>query len=255
MRSLRTIAGSVLVFAILLCAWQYATASGWISPILLPSPLDTGRFLWESVLDGMLFGALLVTLRRLVVGYALGLFLGVVMGFAMYHSPIARNTMGLAALGLQTLPSICWSPLAILWFGQTEPAMYFVVIMGSVWAMSIAVENAIRAVPPLYLRAARVMGSRGAHTWRTIVFPAALPQLVAGAKLCWAFSWRSLMSAEIYVTIIDRMGLGQLLHFGRELNAMEQVMGVMLVIIAVGLFIDRMVFVPMERRLRQLRGL
>lgn len=255
MRRVRTAIGSVLVFTALLAVWQYVTASGFVSPILLPSPLDTGRFLWDSMLDGTLFDALLVTLRRLVAGYAMGLALGVLMGLALYHSAVARNTLGLAALGLQTLPSICWSPLAILWFGQTEAAMYFVVIMGSAWAMSIAVENAIRAVPPLYVRAARVMGSRGAHTWRTVIFPAALPQLVAGAKLCWAFSWRSLMSAEIYVTIIDQMGLGQLLHFGRELNAMDQVMGVMVVIIAVGLFIDRLLFIPAEYRLRRLRGL
>jgi ABC-type nitrate/sulfonate/bicarbonate transport system, permease component len=255
MRIARTVAGSALVFAAVFGVWQWVTASGLISPILLPSPLDTLRFLRDSFFDGMLTEAFLVTLRRLVVGYMMGLGLGVLMGLMLYRSPIARNTLGLAALGLQTLPSVCWSPLAILWFGQTEQAMYFVVIMGSVWAMSIAVENAIRAVPPQYVRAARVMGSRGAHTWRTVIFPAALPQLVAGAKLCWAFSWRSLMSAEIYITIIDRMGLGQLLHFGRELNAMDQVMGVMLVIIAVGLVIDRFAFVPLERRMRRLRGL
>lgn len=252
---MRTAALSFAVLIALLAAWQLATGSGWVSPILLPSPLDTARFLWDSTVDGLLPAALCVTLVRLAVGFAIGLLLGLALGLLLYLSPVARNTVGLLALGLQTLPSVCWTPLAILWFGQSEYSMYFVVIMGSVWAMSIGTENAIRAVPPVYVRAAQVMGSRGTHTWRTVVLHAAMPQIIASAKLCWAFAWRSLMSAEIYISIITRMGLGQLLHFGRELNAMDQVMAVMAVIIAVGLAIDRLAFVPVERYLRRTRGL
>lgn len=252
---MKTAIWSTLIFIAFLALWQWITGTGWISPILLPSPLDTGRFLVDSVREGLLPTALWITMTRLIVGYVIGLALGLGLGLLLYKSPVARSTLGLAALGLQTLPSVCWAPLAILWFGQTEKAMYFVVVMGSMWAMAIAAENAIRAVPPLYIRAARVMGSHGLHTWRTVVFPAALPQILAGAKLGWAFAWRSLMAAEIYVTIISRMGLGQLLHFGRELNAMDQVMGVMIAIIVVGFLTDRMLFVPVEKYLRRTRGL
>ena len=252
---MKTVLGSVLILAAFLAAWQWVTASGHISPILLPSPLDTGRYFLDSIKNGLMPSALAVTLGRLLIGYAVGLSLGGLLGLLLYASSLARGTLGLAALGLQTLPSVCWAPLAILWFGQTETAMYFVVVMGSMWAVAMATESAIRGVPPIYISAARVMGSRGWHTWRTVVWPAAQPQLLAGAKLGWAFAWRSLMAAEIYVTIMSRLGLGQLLHFGRELNAMDQVMAVMAVIVLVGLLADRAVFLPAERYLRRTRGL
>lgn len=252
---MKTMLWSLAVLLVFLGIWEWVVVSGLVSPILLPSPADTARYIAGGFADGVLTSALIVTLSRLVIGYAMGLGLGLGAGLLLYKSPVAQNTLGLAALGLQTLPSVCWTPLAILWFGQTEWAMYFVVVMGSMWAMAIATENAIRSVPPIYAKAARVMGSRGWNTWRTVTLPAALPQIIAGAKLGWAFAWRSLMASEIYVTIITRMGLGQLLHFGRELNAMEQVIGVMILIIIIGLFIDRCLFVPLERYLRNTRGI
>jgi NitT/TauT family transport system permease protein len=247
--------GPAAVGMLFLCGWEWVCGQGWVSPILLPSPLDTAGYLIGSVRDGLLPEAVGITLRRLVIGYAMGLALGVGLGLLCYASSLARDTLGLAALGLQTLPSVCWAPLAILWFGQTEGAMWFVVVMGSMWAVAIASENAVRGVPPLYIRAARVMGARGIYLWAGVMFPAAQPQLLAGAKLGWAFAWRSLMAAEIYVTIIEHMGLGQMLHFSRELNAMDQVMAVMMVIILVGLLADRLVFLPLERYLRRTRGL
>src|SRR5437870_199376 len=126
------------------------------------------------------------------------------------------------ALGLQTLPSVCWVPLALLWFGQTEAAMLFVVVMGTIWSVAIATESGVRNVPPIYARVARTMGSSDFHTWIHVIVPAALPAIVSGVKQGWAFAWRSLMAAEIYVTILTGFGLGHLLHYGRELHAMDQ---------------------------------
>lgn len=246
---------SLVIFAAFIGFWHWLTASGRISPILLPSPRDTMLYLLEAFRDGSMVSALWITLGRLLIGYAMGLALGLALGILLYASALSRSTLGLVALGLQALPSVCWAPLAILWFGQTEGAMYFVVVMGSMWGIALGCGNALRAVPEKYLRAARVMGSKGADTWLTVMFPAALPQILGGAKLGWAFAWRSLMSAEIYVTLITRMGLGQLLHFGRELNAMDQVAAVMLVIIAVGLLADRAIFAPVEQFLRRTRGI
>ncbi len=243
-----------ILFAGFLALWQYASLAGWISPILLPSPGEIGSYLLAATADGTLPAALGITLSRLAVGYTLGLTIGMGLGLLLHASPLARATLGLLALGLQTLPSVCWAPLSLLWFGQTEQAMYFVVVMGSLWAIAIATENAIRSVPKLYIQAARVMGSKGLHTWRTVIFPAALPQLLSGATLGWAFSWRSLMAAEIYVTIISRLGIGQLLHFGRELHAMDQAMAVMVVIVFVGYLSDKLLFSPLEKRLRATRG-
>ena len=98
------------------------------------------------------------------------------------------------------------------------------------------------------------MGSEGFHQWTRVILPASLPFLVSGMKQGWAFAWRSLMAAEIYVTILTGFGLGHLLHYGRELNAMEQVIGVMLVIVVIGLVADRILFSPWERFLHRRWG-
>jgi NitT/TauT family transport system permease protein len=112
----------------------------------------------------------------------------------------------------------------------------------------------VRNVPPIYARAARTMGSSGLHTWFRVMLPAALPFVVTGMKQGWAFAWRSLMAAEIYVTIITGFGLGHLLHYGRELHAMEQVVGIMLVIVLIGLAADRVLFSPWESFLHRRWG-
>jgi NitT/TauT family transport system permease protein len=121
-------------------------------------------------------------------------------------------------------------------------------------SLLIAVDNGVRNLPPIYVRAARTMGSNGFHTLRAVVLPASLPFIVTGMKQGWAFAWRSLMAAEIYVTILTGYGLGHLLHFGRELNAMDQVIGVMLIIIVIGLLADRLMFSPWERFLHHRWG-
>ena len=165
----------LFIFILFIALWQVACSLRLISPILLPSPIDVGKYLFSSLLDGTLLYALVITLKRLIVGYGLGLLLGIGLGLLLRSSELAKGTLGKLALGLQTLPSVCWAPLALLWFGQTEMAMYFVVIMGSMWGIALSTESAILSVPPIYIQAARVMGSKGFHTWRTIIFPAALP--------------------------------------------------------------------------------
>jgi NitT/TauT family transport system permease protein len=195
-----------------------------------------------------------VTVKRLLVGYFIGVFIGIPLGVLTARFELAGDTIGVLGLGLQTLPSVCWVPLAILCFGQTEAAMLFVVIMGTVWSVQIAVDNGVRNVPVIYSRAARTMGSRGLHTWWSVILPASLPFIVSGIKQGWAFAWRSLMAAEIYVTILTGFGLGQLLHYGRELNAMDQVIGIMLVIVAIGLLADKILFSPWERFLHRRWG-
>ena len=243
-----------LFFLALLGAWEAMCRAGWWSEVVLPSPLAVAKYLWKSIEDGTLEKAALVTARRLAVGYLLGVLIGLPLGFLTARFRPAADTLGVLALGLQTLPSVCWVPLALLWFGQTETAMLFVVVMGTVWSIAIATDDGVRSVPPIYGRAARTMGSRGMHTLVRVTVPAALPWVVSGMKQGWAFAWRSLMAAEIYVTILTGFGLGHLLHYGRELHAMDQVFGVMLVIVAVGLAFDRVVFAPAERWLRRRWG-
>jgi NitT/TauT family transport system permease protein len=180
--------------------------------------------------------------------------MGLPLGLLTARWKLFHDTIGTLALGLQTLPSVCWVPLALLWFGQTEAAMLFVVVMGTLWSVVIATETGVRNVPPIYRRAALTMGSKRLHMWLKVILPAALPFVVSGMKQGWAFAWRSLMAAEIFVTILTGFGLGQLLHYGRELSAMEQVIGIMIVIIVIGLLADKIFFSPIEKFLHRRWG-
>jgi sulfonate transport system permease protein len=245
---------AVAFFALLLLIWEAAFRARIWSPVLLPSPWQVANYLKGAALDGTLLTATVITMRRLLVGYLIGLVVGLPIGLLTARWKLFGDTIGTMALGLQTLPSVCWVPLALLWFGQTEAAMLFVVIMGTLWSVVIATETGVRNVPPIYRRAALTMGSKHLHMWFKVILPAALPFIVSGMKQGWAFAWRSLMAAEIFVTILTGFGLGQLLHYGRELSAMDQVIAVMLVIVVIGLLADKIFFSPIERFLHHRWG-
>jgi sulfonate transport system permease protein len=238
---------AILVFVAIAVAWQELVRAEIWSPVLVPSPLAVLQYLGTSIWDGTLLDAGGVTLRRLLLGYVASLGIGVPLGLLLARFKFFQDTLGLLSLGLQTLPSVCWAPLALLWFGQTEAAMFFIVIMGSLWSVILATNAGVRSVPPIYTRAAATMGSRGLHTWLTVILPASLPFIVSGMKQGWAFAWRSLMAAEMFITILTGFGLGHLLHYGRELNAMDQVLGIMAIIVLIGLLTDKLLFGPFER--------
>jgi len=250
-RALRSLA----FFTVLIALWEAASRAGWWSPVLVPSPFAIGRYIGEAVADGSLLKAGMVTMQRLLIGYIIGLALGIPLGLLTARFRFAADTLGVLALGLQTLPSVCWVPLALLWFGQTEAAMLFIVTMGTLWAVLLATDHGIRQIPPIYRRAASTMGSNGLHLLWHVLLPASLPHLVSGMKQGWAFAWRSLMAAEIYVTVLTGFGLGHLLHYGRELQAMDQVAAIMLVILLVGFAADKALFSPWENFLRKRWGL
>jgi NitT/TauT family transport system permease protein len=241
-------------FVFLLLLWEAAFRARIWSPVLLPSPSQVASYLKNAAVDGTLLTATVITMRRLLIGYIIGLIVGLPLGLLTARWKLFGDTIGTMALGLQTLPSVCWVPLALLWFGQTEAAMLFVVIMGTLWSVVIATETGVRNVPPLYRRAALTMGSKRLHMWFKVILPAALPFIVSGMKQGWAFAWRSLMAAEIFVTILTGFGLGQLLHYGRELSAMDQVIAIMLVIVVIGLLADKIFFSPIERFLHRRWG-
>ena len=246
---------STIFFAALLALWHFLVVARVVeSPLLLPDPIAVWNYMVGAFKEGILIKATVVTLRRLAIGYAIGIILGLPLGLLTARFRFVEDTLGVMALGLQTLPSVCWVPLALLWFGQTESAMLFVVVMGTLWSVIIATDNGVRNVPPIFARAARTMGAKQFYTWTRVILPASLPFVVSGMKQGWAFAWRSLMAAEIFVTILTGLGLGQLLQYGRDLNAMDQVVGVMIVIVTIGLLADKILFSPWERFLHRRWG-
>lgn len=254
LQGLRRLITSVAFFAALVLVWHILVSRGTWSAMVLPDPLAVWNYLVGAVRDGTLISASGVTMRRLLIGYGISIAMGIPLGLLTARFKFCSDTIGVLALGLQTLPSVCWVPLTLLWYGQTESAMLFVVVMGSLWSMVIATDNGVRNVPPIFSRAARTMGAKPIYTLVFVMLPASLPFIVSGMKQGWAFAWRSLMAAEIYVTILTGFGLGQLLNSGRDLAAMDQVIGIMIVIIVIGLLADKILFSPWERFLHHRWG-
>ncbi len=199
--------------------------------------------------------AMRISLLRIGVAFGAAMVLGTLIGLVMGAVPLVHRAISPLALGLQTLPSICWLPLAVIWFGLSERAILFVTLMGALLAVSIAVSDGIRNIPPLYLRAAGMMGARGLRLYREVMLPAALPAILSGAKQGWAFAWRSLMAGELLSVSTGALGLGQTLMRGRDLNDMSEVLAVMTVLVAIGVIADRLVFSRLEANVRRRWGL
>ena len=229
-----------LVFlSLLLAVWQLACMTGIWDETLLPFPASVTDSLVQGLRDGSIAAAVASSMRRLFFGYRLSLLIGIPLGLLLGRRQILDDTVGSLAIGLQSLPSICWLPLAVLWFGLSEIAMLFVVVMGSFMSITLAIRDGVKSIPPIYIRAARVLGANGCQFYRHVLVPASLPALLTGAKLGWSFAWRSLMAAELlYVAT----GIGSLLMSGRELHDMALVVASMFIIVVIGLCFDRVLF-------------
>lgn len=247
-RRLRTAA---LLLAPLL-TWELLSRLGPWPASLFPGPLAVAEGAGRLLRDGRLGAATGRSLVRLAEGYAAAAAAGVPLGIALARSRRFRRALRPLVLGMQALPSICWLPLAALWFGLSEVAILFVVVMGSLLAVAVATEDGVAAVDPVLLRASGTLGIRGARFHLGVLLPAAFPGILTGLKLGWSFAWRSLMSAEL---LFAGGGLGQLLAQGREQRDAAQVVAVMAAIVAVGVAIDQVLFRTIELRVRRRWGL
>ncbi|EFG88365.1 ABC transporter, permease protein [Clostridium carboxidivorans P7] len=221
-------------------------------PYTFPSPVDVIKSLYFLSIDNTLLIAVGASMERLMIGYLLSVIIGIPLGILIVRYKYVGENIKSIILGLQTLPSICWLPFAILWYGLSEKTIIFVIAMGSIFAISIATEGAINNVYPLYIKAAKTMGAKGFKLYLNVVMPASLPSIIAGLKQGWSFAWRALMAGEM---LVATKGLGQVLMIGRDLADISQVLAVMIVIIAIGLLLDNVVFGRIEASIRQKWGL
>jgi NitT/TauT family transport system permease protein len=238
-----------LALAILLSLWAVAAEAA-RSP-LAPGPVAVGRALLAGLHDRTLVRALATSIVRLVAGYGVALALGVPLGCALARSRLVKQTVGPVVLGLGSVPSICWLPLAILWFGLSEWAIQLVVVLGAALPIAVATDNAVRHVPPSIERAARTMGASGARLMLTVTLPAALPGILGGAKVGWTFALRSLMAGEL---LFVSGGLGQLLETGRDLGDTALVVAVIVVIVALGRASEVLLFARADRAIARRWG-
>ena len=242
----------ILFYSALIGIWALLAKAHIWPPYLFPPPWGVAEALWAGFLDHSFWIGIGVTMKRMLMGYSLSVVLGMILGLAVGSYKFLEDTLGGLLVSLQSLPSICWIPLAVLWFGLTEKAILFVVLMGSLLSVTIAMEDGRKQMPKIYGMAGRNLGAKGFRLFWSVLLPASLPFIVSGLKQGFAFGWRSLIQAEM---IFLSLGLGQLLMMGRDLNDMNQVIAVMILIIILGFIIDGLVFRTMERKLQERWGL
>lgn len=207
------------------------------------------------ILGSPLPSAILVSAGRLGIGFALSLVLGGALGLLMWRYKFVNSLFGPVFLGLQTLPSVCWVPLALLTLGISELSILFVLVMGSFFAIAIALRDGLHQIPPIYKRAALMLGARHWNLYRHVLLPAGMPATAASLRQGFAFAWRSLMGGEFVFTMLQRRGLGYELVIGREFADIAQVVAVMATIVLIGTLMDRFVFARIESRVRKRFGL
>ena len=249
---MKTALRRILFILLLIGIWELLYRMQIWPPMLFPSPEQVASTLFNGFRDRSLIYAIGISMKRIIIGYCLSLVIGVMIGICMGSYKWIEDTLGSVVLGLQNLPSICWLPLAILWWGYSEKAIIFVTFMGAVLSIAMATDAGIKNVPPIFIKAGRNMGARGWTLFRYVILPAASPTVFSGMKQGWAFAWRSLMAAEL---IFATMGLGFVLQMGRELLDTSQVIAVMVLIIIIGSIIDRLFFTRIDNKLRTRWGL
>jgi NitT/TauT family transport system permease protein len=240
--------------ALVVAAWQAVVWSGWKPDYVLPGPLPVFQRLAQDVGNSNFDLGIAITLRRALTGYAIAVAIGSVAGILIARIAVLRRAIGSAILGLQSMPSIVWFPLAILLFGLNETAIFFVVILGAAPSIAGGLLSGVDHVQPLLVRVGRVMGAKGMGLYRHVILPAALPSFVGGLKQGWAFAWRSLMAGEIIGIVSHQVGLGQQIQFARDFADAEQLLAIIVVIFVIGVVIDSM-FSSLDRVIRRRWGL
>ncbi|MGD0924659.1 MAG: ABC transporter permease subunit [Streptosporangiaceae bacterium] len=242
----------LLALVLALAIWQLIYLSGFKSAIL-PGPATTLTDLWHQLHTAQLWSGIGTTLRRAVIGFALALVLGTVVGALVSRIKPLRAAVGSLITALQTLPSIVWVPFAIILFGANTTAILFVIVMTAAPAIANGLIAGADFLPPLLLRAGKTMGLRRVSLYRHVIMPATLPAFVSGLKQGWAFGWHGLIAAEIVVIILGQPSLGVLLSNDQDQADMAGAISIILVILVIGIVVD-MLFNLINGRIRRRWG-
>jgi len=219
---------------------------------MFPTLTQVLSTLFSGILSGQILTAIGTSLSRLLIGFTIATVLGIFFGYLIWRYKIVEDTLGFLITALQSIPSIVWFPLAIIWFGLNDFAILFIVTIGATWTMTISATSGFKNVPKLYQNVAKSLGSSGIHFLRTVILPSSVPQLISGLRIAWAFSWRALMAGEL---LGAGGGLGQLLEMGRSLGQMDLVISVMIIIGVIGTIMDNVVFLRLERSVQRKWGI
>jgi NitT/TauT family transport system permease protein len=243
----------ILAVVLFIAAWQVLVWTKWKAEYIIPSPFTVIRQFTHD--GGNLWRATVVTMRRAGIGFAVSIVIGGVVGLAVARVKVLRSAIGSMITGLQTMPSVAWVPLGIVLFQLSERAIFFVVILGAAPSIANGIIDGIDNIPPLLMRAGRVLGARGWSALRYVIVPAALPSVVSGLKQGWAFAWRSLMAGELITAFPGHIGIGQALNNAGQNADFVAVYEAMIVIFVLGVAIDALLFGTIVRAIRKRYGL
>ncbi|MBO0852096.1 MAG: ABC transporter permease [Pseudonocardia sp.] len=255
-RALLAFGPPVIAVVLFIAVWQALWAAAFWPEFKLPEPLSVWREFLAAVDSGQVWSILWTSIGRAFLGFFIALLIATPLGLLVAKVRVVRAAIGPLLHGLQSLPSVAWVPAAVLWFGLTDTTIYFVVLLGSIPSVANGLVAGIDQIPPILPRVGKVLGARGVTGARHILLPAALPGYLAGCKQGWAFSWRSLMAAEIIAAgPLLGFGLGAYLKEGSDYNDMPKVIAAIFLILIVGIGIELLIFRPIERRVLRARGL
>jgi NitT/TauT family transport system permease protein len=255
-RAATVVIPKLAAIAVIIGLWQLVYILKLKPDYVIPSPGQVWATFTGQLHQGTITQAIWTSVTRAGFGYVLCILIGTPFGLLVARVRLLRLAVGSTISALQSLPSVAWVPLGLVVFGPNETTIFFVVVMGAFPSIVNGMIHAVDQIPPLLLRAGRSMGARGVKLWWYVVVPAAMPGYVAGLRQAWSFSWRSLMAAELITRSQDLgLGLGQLLDFGRENLDMAWVIMAILLILIVGIAVDTLLFNPLDRAVRERRGL
>ncbi|WP_186580049.1 ABC transporter permease [Aquibacillus kalidii] len=241
-----------IFIVVILGLWELGSRMGLWAELILPSPTNVAIALFDGIQNMTLIYDLVASFRRLAIGLVIALVIGTGIGVLIAKSKTADDTIGSMLLAFQSVPSIVWLPLAMMWFGLNDKAVIFVVVLGGTFVMALNVRTGIKNVSPLYIRAAQTMGSKGIDLFIRVVFPASIPYFVTGTRLAWAFAWRALIAGELLTT---GPGLGYTLRYASDFGNMSLVIGVMIIIGVIGAIVDQLIFQRIEKSVARRWGL
>jgi NitT/TauT family transport system permease protein len=205
----------------------------------------------HGVREGWLFSSVLTSLRRLIMGFCAAVAMGLSLGLFLGRVRVLSEALGLAVLALQSVPSACWIPIALILFGPTESAVVFMVIVYPLFFVAVTTEDAVRSVSPMLLRAGQNLGARGVRLYAHVLVPAALPGILTGLRTGWNTCWRALMAGEL---LAGSGGLGARLIAGEKRGDIAEVFAVTVVVALISVTTDRLVIGQLERRVAERWG-
>ncbi|KTT49326.1 ABC transporter permease [Pseudomonas oryzihabitans] len=237
----------LVILAILMLAWE--VAARWQgNDLLLPSFLQTAAAFWDGLVTGELPAKVAISLGTLLKGYLLGVVLALALSALAVSTQFGRDLLDTLTSMFNPLPAIALLPLALLWFGLGENSLVFVLVHSVLWPMALNTYSGFLGVSDTLRMGGRNYGLRGLRYVGLILIPAALPAIVSGLKIGWAFAWRTLIAAElVFGASSGKGGLGWYIFQNRNELYTDRVFAGLAAVIIIGLLVEGLVFATLER--------